>query len=182
MVHCSFDPVDRFVLRIPEQRIEGKYPEDDKTARICVSSDITKALRAIPQAGIVMTYMRQLGLPVIIHAYYLKADNYYKPTVAEVPDVNWTDEYWLLSPPDSVYRKDYEVVDFQTSHGVDLNGKDMDYIIKASMKPAKYQDNMLNLCNAFHVDYNKFPKRISFRTFMANCGNEIIKILRKHDC
>lgn len=182
MVHCSFDLVDQFVMRVPKQRVEGKYPEEDKTARICVSSSVKKALRAIPQSGMVMTYMRKLGLPIIVHAYYVRADNFYKPTVLEVPDVKWTDEYWLLCLPKSIYRRDYEITEFETSYITDLNGVEAEFVTDVHLRPVKFQDNMVNLCGVFHADYRKLPKGVTFRAFMANCGDDLLKITKRKVC
>ena len=78
MVHVSFDLVDEFIPRIPSQRIEGTYNEEAKTKRICVSGDIHKAVRAIPQFAQVLNYMKALGLPLLIHAYYMKSDSIYR--------------------------------------------------------------------------------------------------------
>lgn len=71
MVHVSFDLVDEFIPRVPKQRCEG---ENNTIKRICVAPSIIEALNAIPQAGLVVRNMKSLGLPVIIHCYYLKAD------------------------------------------------------------------------------------------------------------
>lgn len=128
MVHVTFDLVKEFIPRIPEQRIEGMYNEDSKTARICVSGDIHKAVRAIPQFAQVLNYMKALGLPLLIHAYYMKSESIYKPTILEVPDVNWTDEFWILESPEKVYRKDYIITDYKTIHLKDLNGTDAEFV------------------------------------------------------
>ena len=54
MVHVSFDLVDSFYPRIPEQRTEGKVNEDQVTKRICISTSVLGALRGIPQAAEVL--------------------------------------------------------------------------------------------------------------------------------
>ena len=71
MVHCSFDLVDHFEPRVPKNRIEGKKSEDGTIARICVASDIRNAINAIPGGGQTVQLMQQMGMPIIIHAYYL---------------------------------------------------------------------------------------------------------------
>ena len=67
-VHVSFDIVDHFAPRIPKQRC----PEEDATiSRICVAENLTMAINALPQSGDVICAMKDLRLPIIIHAYYI---------------------------------------------------------------------------------------------------------------
>ena len=176
MVHVTFDLVNEFIPRIPEQRIEGMYNEDSKTARICVSGDIHKAVRAIPQFAQVLNYMKALGLPLLIHAYYMKSESIYKPTILEVPDVNWTDEFWILESPEKVYRKDYIITDYKTIHLKDLNGANAEFVSSIHFKPAAYQDNYQNLCKIFQTDSSKFPKNILFRTFLSCFGKDLLHL------
>ena len=70
-IHVSFDIVDEFIPRVPRQRCPG---EDETVPRICVAEDILNAVNAVPQAGLVMENMKSLGLPVVIHAYYLTGE------------------------------------------------------------------------------------------------------------
>lgn len=176
MVHVTFDLVNEFIPRIPEQRIEGMYNEDSKTARICVSGDIHKAVRAIPQFAQVLNYMKALELPLLIHAYYMKSESIYKPTILEVPDVNWTDEFWILESPDKVYRRDYIITDYKTIHLKDLNGTNAEFVSTIHFKPAAYQDDYQNLCKIFQTDSSKFPKNILFRTFLSCCGKDLLHL------
>lgn len=72
-VHVSFDIVDHFAPRIPKQRC----PEEDATiSRICVAENLTMAINALPQSGDVICAMKDLRLPIIIHAYYIKGRRY----------------------------------------------------------------------------------------------------------
>lgn len=70
-VHLSFDLVEEFVPRIPKSRLEK---EDAVTPRICVAKYISQALSALPAAGKTIEAMLEIGMPVIIHAYYLQSD------------------------------------------------------------------------------------------------------------
>ena len=176
MVHVSFDLVDEFIPRIPSQRIEGTYNEEAKTKRICVSGDIHKAVRAIPQFAQVLNYMKALGLPLLIHAYYMESESIYKPTILELPDVNWTDEYWILERPEKVYRRDYIITDYKIIHLKDLNGTDAEFVSSIHFKPVAYQDNQQNLCKIFQTDSSKFPKNILFRTFLSCCGKDLLHL------
>ncbi len=87
-----------------------------------------------------MTYMKDLGMPIIIHAYYLRADDFYKPKVYEVPDVNWTDEYRLLTLPKSVYRSNFEITEFETARIIDVNGVEAEFVTDVQLKPVKFQN------------------------------------------
>ena len=69
-IHVSFDVVDTFKPRVPKSRIEG---EDDTIPRICVSNRILDCVNAMPSGPETIQAMQQLGLPAIIHAYYMHA-------------------------------------------------------------------------------------------------------------
>lgn len=96
-IHISFDIVDEFTPRVPRQRCPG---EDETVPRICVAEDILNAVNAVPQAGLVMENMKSLGLPVVIHAYYLTGEGMGKEKVQNyVPDAKLTGEFWLTEKP-----------------------------------------------------------------------------------
>ena len=71
MVHVSFDEVERFVPRVPKQICPD---EDNTTPRICVAPNILSAIQAMPQGGTVAYNMARIGVPVVIHAYYIESD------------------------------------------------------------------------------------------------------------
>lgn len=86
MVHCSFDTVTEFNPRVPKQRVEGMFTEDDKIKRICVAPTVQQALRGIPQSGMVMETMKKLKLPIIVHAYSINDRNATDDTISSF---NW---------------------------------------------------------------------------------------------
>lgn len=178
MVHVSFDLVDFFCPRIPGQRIEGTIEEDRVTKRICVSTSILGALRGIPQSAEVLGWMEKLGLPKVIHAYYLTGE-VYCPTEEQVPDKSWTYEYWMLEPPKAVVRKDYLITKCETLNHTDMNGNLHEIILNAKLEPIKFQDNIDNLCNLFHHEREKYPDNILFRTLITNCGEDLCQIVKK---
>lgn len=175
MVHCSFDLVDHFEPRVPKNRIEGKKSEDGTIARICVASDIRNAINAIPGGGQTVQLMQQMGMPMIIHAYYLYSDEFIKPSEEQLPDVELTGERWLLKVPDKVYRRDYEITDAFFWKIKDRNGKEGIHMVGCNLKQVKFQDNIDNFCNACHIKREKYPEQILFRTIMTNIGPELIK-------
>lgn len=174
-VHCSFDLVDEFVPRIPQQRIEGALHEDDSIPRICVSTDVRRAVMGIPQAGPVVDCMQRLGLPVIVHAYYMTCGNVYRPDAEEVPDVELTNEHWLLERPECVWRKDYLVTECRFKEITDVNNVTALFITDLFCRETGYQDNIENLCSRFHIDSARWPSGITFRQFIANCGVELLR-------
>lgn len=178
MVHCSFDTVTEFIPRIPKQRVEGMFTEDDKIKRICVAPTVQQTLQGIPQSGIVMETMKELKLPIIVHAYYLKGGFFYNLTEEQVPDVSVTGEHWLLQNPDSVYRRDYEVTDFLTRRLKDMNGKEEPFLIGAQIKLVKYQENGLNFAKKFQLNED-IVSSVAFRSLIVNCGDELIEILKE---
>ena len=107
LIHVSFDEVEQFIPRIPEQICPG---EDNTTPRICAAPSVIKALQAIPQAGEVIYYMWRIGVPIIIHAYYLESPSVLTPDqiADKVPDALATGETWITEIPESVRRFDYE--------------------------------------------------------------------------
>lgn len=179
-VHVSFDLVDQFIPRVPEQRVEGKFNEEAKTKRICVSGDIHKAVKGIPQFAQVLRYMDKLGLPLLIHAYYLESGNVYKPSVYEVLDVGFTDEFWILERPAKVLRKDYLITNYDTIQETDPNGFHAEFINHICFRPVPFQDNYKNLCELFHVDSSKLPQNVLFRTFLLCCGEELLQLKSKY--
>ena len=181
-IHCSWDIVTSdFVPRIPSSRIGNhgsEFKEDSVTPRICVAKTVEGALRAMPQTGKIIANMRSIGLPVVIHAYYLSADarNVYLPTEDEVPDVKNTGELWLLESPEKVMRRDYLITDEFIHKTKDQNGRDYEQFIGCNLKQIKFQDNFENLVKILS-DSNEaldqeavqiMKDKVSFRTLMQN--------------
>lgn len=125
-----------------------------------------------------METMKELKLPIIVHAYYLKGEFFYNPTEEQVPDVSVTGEHWLLQNPDSVYRRDYEVTDFLTRRLKDMNGKEEPFLIGAQIKQVKYQENGLNFAKKFQLNED-IVSSVAFRSLIVNCGDELIEILKE---
>lgn len=91
LVHVSFDEVERFVPRVPKQICPD---EDNTTPRICVAPNILSAIQAMPQGGTVAYNMARIGVPVVIHAYYIESDAILMPEqiADKVPDAVATGE------------------------------------------------------------------------------------------
>lgn len=179
MVHVSFDLVDEFIPRVPKQRCEG---ENDTIKRICVAPSIIEALNAIPQAGLVVRNMKSLGLPVIIHCYYLKADNVMSNDEIQqyVPDAEFTGEMWILEKPKAVNRVDYEIADCIVKQGVDAFGNEQFEVRLPEIKQVKYQSNIDNFFKVFSHNPNerkmrKIFEKQSYRKVLANFDDEIIE-------
>ena len=159
-IHASFDLVNKFEPRVPQER--NSY-EEDRTNRICVSTNLLGAVRGIPGSG-----------PVIIHAYYLESLDYYQPSIQEVPDQDYTNEVWLLKEPLSVIRADYKMEKIQLKNLGKYKEKDLYYIMDADFHPIPYSDNLKNLNQKFHkAEYVSQVMNISFRSFMWNLGEEL---------
>lgn len=182
MVHVSFDLVENFIPRVPRQICPN---EDSTTPRICVAPDKLSALQAIPQAGEVIHTMKVIGIPVIIHAYYLKSGAVLMPEqiADKVPDATATREMWITDIPQSVYRIDYEIVYSYVPKRTDRNGTRERFVIYADFKRVKHQENWINLAyKSAKSDkaaeyFLKNKPDISFRTFMSNMDDELLKSL-----
>lgn len=177
MTHCSFDVVNEFVPRIPEQRCTG---EDDTIERICVAPTIIDALNAIPQAGIVVENMQKLGLPVIIHVYYLKADKLMENSEVRkyVPDACTTGESWILEKPYGVFRIDYEIMNCKLRHTTDSEGQRIVNIICPEIKRVKHQSNVENFVKKYGKHSKSLFEKFDFRTILSNFEPEWIEKLR----
>lgn len=179
MVHVSFDLVDEFIPRVPKQRCEG---ENDTIKRICVAPSIIEALNAIPQAGLVVRNMKSLGLPVIIHCYYLKSDKVMSNDEIQkyVPDAEFTGEMWILEKPKAVNRVDYEITDCIVKQGVDVFENKMFEVRFPEIKRVKHQSNIDIFFKVFSHSPNErkmreiFEKQ-SYRKIIANFDDEIIE-------
>ena len=81
-----------FKPRVPKFKL---YAEDNKIKRICVSTSVVGALRAITCEDVPGVY--RIHKPVNVGKKKI-SDYLYKPTKDEVPDVIETREKWILCP------------------------------------------------------------------------------------
>lgn len=185
MVHVSFDRVSEFVPRVPENRCPG---ENSTISRICVALSIEDALNAMPRAGVLMDYMRQLGLPIILHVYHLEGGRVMpsEEVMQYVPDAEISHEMWLLEKPKKIYREDYEILDFETRAYTDRFGHEMRGIYGIRMQKCRYQSNTENFLNEYAGESRKEKIRSiirenTFRVVLDNIGAEIIQKCRETD-
>ena len=182
LIHVSFDEVEQFIPRIPEQICPG---EDNTIPRICAAPSVIKALQAIPQAGEVMNYMEKIGVPIIIHAYYMKSDAVLMPEqiADKVPDAVANQEMWITEVPEDVRLVDYEIITPFTKKMKNRNGTIGRFVIGYdSLRAVRYQDNWRNLAHKISKSKEaeewfmaNMPVGITYRTFMANLGDEFLK-------
>lgn len=183
LVHVSFDEVERFVPRVPKQICPD---EDNTTPRICVAPNILSAIQAMPQGGTVAYNMARIGVPVVIHAYYIESDAILMPEqiADKVPDAVATGEMWITQIPAAVRRIDYQIINPFVPMRIDRNGtKERFLLLYERLKRVKYQNNWRNLSirtgrsgNAVEWFMENKPN-ISYRTFMSNLDDELIKAL-----
>lgn len=175
-VHVSFDIVDHFAPRIPKQRC----PEEDATiSRICVAENLTMAINALPQSGDVICAMKDLRLPIIIHAYYIKGEGMNNEEVRKyVPDAEFSGEYWITSVPSSVLRIDYKITGFETKVIQDCFGHGLIILWEIQTKRCKFQDNIKNFLKMYgrNGEGNEQQKKIfvdnTYRTVLSNIYRE----------
>ena len=170
LIHCSFDCVYTFEPRVPETRIKGGY-EDDKIKRICVAPSIKDCLLSIPGAGITVKWLQYVGLPVIIHAYYLEADCVEYDTSDYVLDAEATHEMWVLEKPKDWHRVDYEILSCWLEEGNDLLGKPMVWCRNPLLKRVPYTDTFKTLIDGMGLDYEEFRARVPFATIRGMAVN-----------
>lgn len=181
LIHVSFDEVMEFVPRVPKQICPN---EDNTTPRICVAPDIMSAIQAMPQGGTVVYNMARLGVPVVVHAYYIVSDAILmsEQIADKVPDAVATGEMWVMAVPAEVRRIDYEIVDPYVPMRIDRNGtRERLLLLYGELKRVRYQDNWRNLStrtarNQEAVEwFLKTKPNISYRTFMSNMNDELLK-------
>jgi hypothetical protein len=142
LVHVSFDEVERFVPRVPKQICPD---EDNTTPRICVAPNILSAIQAMPQGGTVAYNMARIGVPVVIHAYYIESNAILMPEqiADKVPDAVATGEMWVMAVPAAVRRIDYEIVDPYVPMRIDRNGTRERFLVwYGELKPFNITANL----------------------------------------
>ena len=167
LIHCSFDEVLRFVPRVPASRSEG---EENQTPRICVGPSVEKCLQAMPGCGNIIRWTREAGLPVIIHAYYLKSDNVRVDTVPFVADARYTGEMWVLDEPEDWIRADYEIMSCELKDAEDIFGDPIVSIRDVALRQVKYTDNLRNLVEGCGIDYQEFRSHFPSMTYAKIAG------------
>lgn len=175
-IHVSFDVVDTFKPRVPKSRIEG---EDDTIPRICVANRLLDCINAMPSGPETMRAMQQLGLPVVIHAYYMQAQEIWntEAIIRYVPDARCYGESWIRTVPTHVRRVDYQVLKpqfYQTKTGpLKLLG--------AQFKRCPFLDNVTGLADLFHLhDSSTFAglmRKYGYAKVMFNMKDEFLKLL-----
>ena len=174
LIHCSFDEVLSFEPRVPMSSVEGY--EDTEIKRICCAPSVEKCLKAMPQAGEVIRFMRLANVAVIVHAYYLESDRVEYDTSDYVIDALVTDEMWVMDKPKDWKRIDWEITSCTLTEGEDLRGKKIIGISNVQIRRAKYTDNLHNLVGGIGIDYDEWKKqfpKVTFRSLATNLSDEI---------
>lgn len=179
-IHVSFDIVNSFKPRVPKSRIEG---ENGTIPRICVTSRLLDCINAMPSGPETMQAMQQLGLPIVIHAYYMQAQEIWdtKKVAKYVPDARCYHESWIRTVPTHVRRIDYHVLEpqfYQTKSGP-LR------LIGAQFKRCAFSDNVTGLADLFHLhDSSTFAKLMrehGYAKVMFNMKDDFLKLLNTKD-
>lgn len=82
------------IPRVPDNRLIRQGYEDGKTKRVCASINVSGALAGLSKP--------LEGKTLYVHTF--TSDKYRKPTEDEVPDVNISNEYWILEPVTLIKR------------------------------------------------------------------------------
>lgn len=105
LYHLSYDRIDRFLPRIPAQRIDG---EDGTTPRICLSDSLIKCVNARPGKAQAIAVLHGHGVPCTAYLYEFDLDpcgpGIVWPSELKsrhgVIDAVANGEHWLLDAPD----------------------------------------------------------------------------------
>lgn len=68
-LHLSYDKIEKFELRVPQNRIEG---EDGETKRICLSTSIESAVNAKPGSAELLKIALDRNLALVFYLYTVK--------------------------------------------------------------------------------------------------------------
>lgn len=136
LYHVSFDPVKKFVLRVPRHRCPG---EDSTTKRICLSEEVNKAITAMAGGGQALRGMLRAKNKItpILHIYMCEADASFIPpedvqNMYHVVDAVHNREWWAIKIPKFKHRI-INVLNAEFKQGIDIFGnvgvavKSMDY-------------------------------------------------------
>lgn len=140
--HVSFEVVDNFDPRVPENRMAG---EDDTTPRICMGTNIKRCITAMPDGGGALKGLLRASefdsrMKPIIHAYCTiinrREDGLITPSelVSKygVLDAKSNGEHWLTKSVTFEHRM-FEIYDAKFSEATDQHGNrgylidDLDY-------------------------------------------------------
>lgn len=183
-VHVSFDIVEHFEPRIP--RTWAKT-EDRAIKRICVTDRIQRGLNAMAQAGLTLQIMQKLGLPLIIHAYYMESENVIAPEQVQnfVPDALTNHESWLTETPKRIWRVDYEVIDPVLYHFHDDPDPKHLIVASAPLRTISFSDNVDNFVKRFHIfqpdDVARLLREHGFSAVLCNLEETLLELKVKED-
>lgn len=177
-VHLSFDLVEEFAPRIPQRRLEK---EDAVAPRICVAKYISQALSAMPAAGETIEAMLEIGMPVIIHAYYLQSDAVIQTEdlLEAVPDARYTGEMWITERPRKVWRADYELRDIFLYHTKDMYGKEIVITDAYTLKRVCNQDNWKNFLLQMKIKETDELREVMTNTLFSTMIVSMLPELKK---
>lgn len=173
LYHVSFDRVERFTPKVPENY---SYGEDDQTPRICLSDSVVRCINARPGQAWPIYYAKKAGIPVGFYVYQFhitdapNAALLFPAEVAErgVRDAVYWHEYWLLEAPTAVTETFLEVrgITYQRgcapakwAHTLDLCETE-DQAIHFAEKFARYTSKKLQEKITTDLLYEEFYKEL----------------------
>lgn len=182
-IHISFDPVEKFEPKIPQNRA----PEEDQTIRrICcirtgkdMKKDIMKALNASPCAGEALNRIASFGFYPVLHVYEMDSQDYLLPDEVQkyVPDAYYSGECWLTKKPVSFIHKCYEVTWFKTKEVSDNFGTEWQAVVALKLEklkktetnweryrkehPNSVNDKLLQIVHSMDIGFKSFALTFS---------------------
>ena len=182
-IHVSFDPVEKFEPKIPQNRA----PEEDQTIRrICcirtgkdMKKDIMKALNASPCAGEALNRIASFGFYPVLHVYEMDSQDYLLPDEVQkyVPDAYYSGECWLTKKPVSFIHKCYEVTWFKTKEVSDNFGTEWQAVVALKLEklkktetnweryrkehPNSVNDKLLQIVHSMDIGFKSFALTFS---------------------
>lgn len=198
--HISFDEVEQFVPRVPEQRAPK---EDSRIPRICMTDSVLKALRSMPQTGEFLELVKFMNLTPIIYVYEIPQNRVEEIAVNKiferregkypvlcneatqqfVPDALYSGEKWLLVSPNmkDVRRKKYHIVKYSIQKRLDMYSNKYMWIKEIEMEETKCHHDLgqqfMNMIDInHHMDFTTILKKYGIvRTLLTIKDNIINK-------
>lgn len=116
LFHVSYDPIQRFVLRVPDHRLPD---EDCMTPRISLSDRIERCVNAKADQATALYLAKKFGLRVALYVYEFNTDDIPAGALVDpallaksgkVADAERNHEYWLLDDCAPYTETRYEFV------------------------------------------------------------------------
>lgn len=157
LYHVSYNKIDRFTPRIPQNRCPG---ENDSIPRICLSDSIEGCINALPCSAepIRRAMNADASIGLFVYTFYPEDEETIlcpEQISHMVPDALDNHEYWLMAEPDYFEETECRVISAEFIPGTQFSG-----IRKIILGTPTLESRLAAQIVARH--HEKFPDERSF--------------------